>query len=90
MFYVAVTFLFINTGQSQIPYFHNTLPDYIIITNNKDVDGKTLPLHQGKTMTQIFQDLADWKTPKGVPTVVITVDEIKAKYQEKVYLCKID
>ena len=62
-------------------YFHNTLPDYIIITNNKDVDGKAIPLHQGKSMTQIFQDLADWKTQKGVPTVVVTVDEIKAKYQ---------
>ena len=81
MFYVAVMLLFINTGQSQTLYFHNTKCEYIIITNNKDVDGKTIPLHQGKSMTQIFQDLADWKTQKGVPVVVVTVDEIKAKYQ---------
>jgi len=90
LFFTAAAILFLNAGQSQIPYFMGKLPDYIIITNNKDVDGKTIPLHQGKSMTQIFQDLADWKTQKGVPAVVVTVDEIKAKYQEKLYLCKIE
>jgi len=27
------------------------------------------------------KSLADWKTQKGVPTVVVTIDEIKAKYR---------
>ena len=56
------------------------LPEYIIITNNNDVNGNPIESYQGKNMTDYFQELADWKTKKGVPTVVVTVDDICANY----------
>ena len=44
----------------------NVIPDYIIITN-EELKGE-------------FQRLADWKTKKGVPTIIKTVEEIKEEY----------
>lgn len=55
----------------------NIKPIYIIITNNTDVNGASVPKYGTKSMTDIFNELAIWKTKKGVPTVVVTVDEIK-------------
>jgi len=51
------------------------VPDYIIITNN--------------ALKQSFQTLADWKTKKGIFTVIVTTEEINANYsgsdlQEKI------
>ena len=43
------------------------VPDYIIITNN--------------ALKPNFQILADWKTKKGVPTIIKTVEEIAPNYQ---------
>ena len=43
------------------------VPDYIIITNN--------------ALKPIFQQLADWKIKKGVPTMIKTVEEIEPEYQ---------
>jgi len=42
-------------------------PDYIIITNN--------------ALKSTFQTLADWKTKKGVFTIIKTTEEIDANYQ---------
>lgn len=61
--------------------FNNLLPEYVIITNNYDINGNLIPSYNNKNMVQTFQELADWKTKKGVPTVVVTVDEIKENYQ---------
>lgn len=55
----------------------NIKPVYIIITNNTDVNGVSVPKYGTKSMTDIFNELAIWKTKKGVPTIVVTVDEIK-------------
>lgn len=44
----------------------NVIPDYIIITNEK--------------LKSEFQRLADWKTKKGVPTIIKTIEEIKTEY----------
>lgn len=51
------------------------VPDYIIITNNE--------------LKPVFQKLADWKTQKGLPAVIKTVEEITPDYpgcdtQEKI------
>ncbi|MDR0618538.1 MAG: C25 family cysteine peptidase [Bacteroidales bacterium] len=51
------------------------VPDYIIITNN--------------ALKPYFQILANWKTKKGVPAIIKTVEEIKLNYngsdlQEKI------
>jgi hypothetical protein len=43
------------------------VPDYIIITNN--------------ALKPTFQILADWKTKKGVFTIIKTTEEIATKYQ---------
>ena len=43
------------------------VPDYIIITNN--------------ALKPVFQQLADWKTKKGVPAFIKTVEEIEPEYQ---------
>ena len=43
------------------------VPDYIIITNNE--------------LKPVFQQLADWKTKKGVPALIKTVEEIEPNYQ---------
>jgi hypothetical protein len=50
-------------------------PDYIIITNS--------------TLQSAFQQLADWKTKKGIFTIIVTTEEIDANYsgsdlQEKI------
>lgn len=56
-------------------------PEYIIITNNSDVNGQSLfDATLGKDMTNVFQELADWKTKKGVPTKVVSVDDICSNY----------
>ena len=44
----------------------NVIPDYIIITN-EELKGE-------------FQRLADWKTKKGVPTIIKTVEDINEEY----------
>ena len=43
----------------------NIIPEYLIVTNNE--------------LKTIFQRLADWKTKKGVPTVVMTIEEVQAQ-----------
>ncbi|NDW08127.1 C25 family cysteine peptidase [Dysgonomonas sp. 520] len=43
------------------------VPRYIIITNNE--------------LKPIFQELADWKTKKGVPTIIKTTEEIIPNYK---------
>jgi len=43
------------------------VPDYIIITNTE--------------LKPVFQQLADWKTKKGVPAMIKTVEEIEPEYQ---------
>ena len=57
-----------------------TLPEYLIITNDRDVNGNEIELYQGQTMTQLFQTFANWKTKKGTPTVVVSIDDITAYY----------
>ncbi len=59
----------------------NTNPEYIIITNNIDVNGNSLyDASSGKNMVDVFQELADWKTQKGIPTKVVTIEDISANY----------
>ncbi len=41
-------------------------PDYIIVTN--------------ETLKPVFQRLADWKTQKGLPTIIVTVEDIYQNY----------
>ena len=53
----------------------NYLPEYLIITN--------------ETLKEKFRILADWKTKKGIPAIIETVEEISATYagsdiQEKI------
>ena len=41
-------------------------------------------------MTDVFQEFADWKTQKGIPAKVVTIDDIAANYlgcdvQEKIH-----
>ena len=43
------------------------IPDYIIITN--------------ETLKPTFQTLANWKTKKGVPAIIKTIEEIEPNYQ---------
>jgi hypothetical protein len=43
------------------------IPDYIIITNNE--------------LKSKFQTLANWKTRKGVPAIIKTIEEIQQDYQ---------
>ena len=90
-----VTVLDRNTSATQtlklIDLAENVNPEYIIITNNTDVNGNSLYDHVlEKNMTDVFQELADWKTQKGIPTKVVTVDNIAANYlgsdiQEKIH-----
>lgn len=46
--------------------FNEIIPDYIIITTNE--------------LKESFQKLANWKTQKGVPTVIRTIEEINQEY----------
>lgn len=50
-----------------IDVIQEQIPDYIIITNNE--------------LKSEFQRLADWKTQKGVPTLVKDVESIGKEYQ---------
>ena len=43
----------------------NIIPEYLIVTKNE--------------LKPTFQRLADWKTKKGVPTVVMTIEEVQAQ-----------
>lgn len=68
------------------------VPEYIIITNNYDVDGLLIESadYPGLLMTDVFKEFADWKTQKGIPAKVVTIDEISANYsgsdtQEKIH-----
>ena len=68
-------------GVSLVDMSTDADPEYIIITNNNDVNGQSLyDASIGKDMTDVFQELADWKTKKGIPTKIVTVDDICANY----------
>lgn len=43
----------------------NIIPEYLIVTNNE--------------LKTTFQRLANWKTKKGVPSVVMTIEEVQAQ-----------
>ena len=58
----------------------NAFPEFLIITNNRDVNGNILEPFEGQRMTDLFQSFANWKTQKGVPTIVVTVDDINYNY----------
>lgn len=67
-------------------------PEYIIITNDYDVNGNLIENSEypGILLTDVFQELADWKTEKGIPTKIVTIDDISANYsgndiQEKIH-----
>lgn len=52
---------------SELPPVETTLPEYLIITS--------------ENLRNTFQTLADWKTKKGVPAIIETVENIVKKYQ---------
>lgn len=56
----------LRAASSNINRIEEQVPDYIIITNN--------------TLKEEFQRLADWKIQKGVPTVMMEMEKIKANY----------
>jgi len=58
-------------------YVQNLPPEYLIITNNTYLTGVEIPQYNGKKMTEIFQELADWKTQKGTPTAIIVCIQTK-------------
>ena len=58
----------------------NVIPEFLIITNNKDINGNILEPYEGKTMVDIFEEFAQYKTLKGIPSVVVTVDTICTRY----------
>ncbi|MFH1506063.1 MAG: C25 family cysteine peptidase, partial [archaeon] len=60
-----------------IPPFQNTTIEYIIITNNYDLDGTYIGEMQAE-----FQRLADWKTQKGIPTLVVNLTWIKENFPQ--------
>jgi hypothetical protein len=49
------------------PSISGSMPDYIIITNNE--------------LKPSFSELALWKTKKGVPSIVVTIEEIIPQYE---------
>jgi len=60
-----------NTGEESLdidflPTLYDDIPDYIIITN--------------ELLKPEFQILADWKTKKGIPTLIVTTEEIYSEY----------
>lgn len=55
------------TQPQPIDVLSQQVPDYIIITS--------------KTLRNEFQRLADWKTQKGVPTIIKEVESIREEYQ---------
>lgn len=52
---------------SDVPSEEVVVPEYLIITN--------------ESLKNTFQILADWKTKKGVPTIIETVESIVKKYR---------
>ncbi|MBQ8593239.1 MAG: VCBS repeat-containing protein [Bacteroidaceae bacterium] len=56
----------VRTADPNFSVQKNVIPDYIIITN--------------EALKSEFQKLADWKTKKGVPTIIKTIEEIKNEY----------
>jgi hypothetical protein len=66
-----------------IPLLQNgleVLPEYIVITNDSDIHGNDVESYNSQTMTDIFKVFADWKTRKGIPTIVVTIDDICSFY----------
>ena len=53
------------SGESDL-LLNKIVPDYVIITTNE--------------LKSAFQKLADWKTQKGVPTIIKTVEDIEQEY----------
>ncbi len=56
----------IGLRSQSISVLDEVIPDYIIITSN--------------TLKSAFQPLADWKTKKGIFTIIATTDEINSTY----------
>ena len=64
-----------DSKQRSVYSFQEIIPDYIIITSD--------------SLRESFQKLADWKTKKGIPTIIQSVEEINIEYpggdlQEKI------
>ena len=57
----------VNATSIQLNAISEQIPDYIIITN--------------QALKNQFQKLADWKTQKGVPTIIKETEEIKTEYE---------
>ena len=77
-------------GMPVIASSNGMRPEYLIITDDTDKDGILLEPYEGKSMTDIFQQLADWKTKKGIPTAIVKISDIKQHYlgcdlQEKIH-----
>ncbi|HEX38065.1 MAG TPA: T9SS type A sorting domain-containing protein [Candidatus Cloacimonetes bacterium] len=49
-----------------MPSLNGDIPDYVIITSDE--------------LKSTFEDLADWKTKKGVPSLIVTTQEIDDNY----------
>ena len=62
----AVTLSRMSVAEDGATLAEGTIPDYIIITN--------------ETLKPVFQTLADWKTQKGIPARIMTVEEINKEY----------
>ncbi|MCK4305957.1 MAG: hypothetical protein KAY24_17090, partial [Candidatus Eisenbacteria sp.] len=63
---------------TEFPSLEGPPIEYVIITDSLDTSGNLL----GAAMVSHFQELADWKTSKGVPAVVRTVSWINEHYAE--------
>jgi hypothetical protein len=61
---------------TSLPSTEGSEVKYLIITNNYDVNG----VFVGDLVSE-FQRLADWKTKKGVPAIVKTVEWVNSNYQ---------
>ncbi len=61
---------------SHLPSKWGSKVPYVIITNNQTTDGESVGDLVGK-----FQEFADWKTRKGTPAKVVTVDTILKTYK---------
>lgn len=58
----------------------DVIPEFLIITNNRDINGNELEPFENQTMLDLFKSFANWKTKKGLPSVVVTVDDINNNY----------
>ncbi|MDA3838368.1 MAG: C25 family cysteine peptidase [Candidatus Delongbacteria bacterium] len=54
------------TKNKSMPLYAFTMPEYVIITSEE--------------FKEEFQKLADWKTKKGVPAIVVEIDDIMGNY----------